>query len=32
MDTWIDDLSGKLVDEAGRSERDRLALQKLLND
>lgn len=32
MESWIDELSSKLVDEAGRSERDRLALEKLLND
>ena len=32
METWIDELSSKLVDEAGRSERDRLALEKLLSD
>jgi hypothetical protein len=32
MEAWIDELSSKLVDEAGRSERDRLALEKLLND
>ena len=32
MESWIDELSGKLVEEAGRSERDRLALEKLLSD
>jgi hypothetical protein len=32
VDAWIDELSGKLVAEAGRSECDRLALQGLLTD
>ena len=30
MDSWIDELSAELVNESGRSERDRLALEKML--
>jgi hypothetical protein len=32
VESWIDELSGKLVDEAGQSEHARLALQKMLTD
>jgi hypothetical protein len=32
VESWIDELSGKLVDEAGQSEHARLALQKMLSD
>jgi hypothetical protein len=31
LDEWIDALAAQLVDEAGRSERGRLALERLLN-
>ena len=30
LDEWIDDLSRRLVEEAGRSERGRVALERLL--
>jgi hypothetical protein len=30
MDAWIEELSSRLVEEAGKSERDRLALEKML--
>ena len=32
LDEWIDALAGELVQEADRSERGRIALEKLLND
>lgn len=31
LDAWIDDLSQGLVEEAGRSERGRTALERMLN-
>ena len=32
LDAWIDELSHQLFEEAGRSERDRAALERLLSE